>query len=199
MLFLKSLIPKIKLFLNFKLNQIFFKGLYKKDSRYGPGILKYPDNTEDVGFWNGDKLIRLLISVPINFSVSDLDPVDKKVDLKSWFSRENLLFDTLNPQNLFSKKIFSSQSNKFIKNDPYVDKVIWSRTLFYEQYLKEFEKYLQLKDFNKLEYRIDKQILVPNISENLKNIFIFQKRFDFYDKICSSTLNFSVKDFELGE
>lgn len=161
--------------------------------------MKYPDNSQDVGFWNEDKLIRLLISVPINFSISDLEPVDKKIDLKSWFNRENLLYDTLNPPNLFSKKIFSSQSNKFIKSDPYVDKVIRSRTLFYEQYLKEFEKYLQLKDFNELEYRIDKQILVPNLSENLKNIFMFQKRFDFYDKICCNTVDFSVKDFESGD
>ena len=176
-----------------------FKGVYKKDSRYGPGILKYPNNTQDVGFWTDDKLIRLLVPIDITFSANDLDPVDKKIDLKSWFSRDNLLFDTLNPQNLFSNKVISTQSNKFIKNDPYIDKVIQQRTLFYEQYLKEFEKYLQIKDFNKLEYRKDKQVDVPNITELLKNIFIYQKRFDFYDKICVNVLNFSVKDFETSK
>ncbi|CAF0708033.1 unnamed protein product [Brachionus calyciflorus] len=173
-----------------------YLGLYKKDSRYGPGILKYPNNTQDVGFWNGDTLVRILTPVDINFTANDLEPVDKKIDLKSWFSRENLLYDTLNPQNLFSNKIFSTQSNKFIRNDPYIDKVIQQRTLFYEQYLKEFEKYLQLKNFNQLEYRKDKQVIIPNITDNLKNIFIFQKRFDFYDKTCVNVLDFSVKDFE---
>ena len=118
-----------------------FIGLYKKDSRYGPGILRYPNDTEDVGYWNGDKLVRLLTSQRSKFNFEDLEPISTRVELCSWYDRENLLFDTLNPQNLFLNRLKSSKSNQFIKDDPYMDKVLKNKTVFYDEFIKLFNSY----------------------------------------------------------
>jgi hypothetical protein len=92
------------------------KGLYKKDNRYGPGILKYPDNSEDIGFWNGDKLVRLLVSIQnVDFKFDDFEPINKNIELKSWYSRDLLLHDTLNPPNIFVNKHINAKENNFIK------------------------------------------------------------------------------------
>jgi len=113
--------------------------LYKKDTRFGPGSLKYPNNKEDVGFWIGDKLIRLIVSINVNFAFKDLDEIDKKFELKSWYDREILLEETLNPQNMFLNKLSKVKDNAFIRNDPYIEKLLEKNIAFYDKYLNSFQ------------------------------------------------------------
>ncbi|KAK9885532.1 hypothetical protein WA026_011025 [Henosepilachna vigintioctopunctata] len=44
-----------------------YEGLFKDNKRFGPGILTYTDGSQDVGFWNGNGLLRLSISVSSEF------------------------------------------------------------------------------------------------------------------------------------
>ncbi|XP_055964339.1 ankyrin repeat and MYND domain-containing protein 1 [Sorex fumeus] len=48
-----------------------FKGLYKADRRFGPGIETYANGSQDVGLWLGDHLIQLCTPVPTSFSVQE--------------------------------------------------------------------------------------------------------------------------------
>jgi len=61
--------------------QSIYQGLYKKDIRFGPGILTYTDGTQDIGLWQGDKIIKLLTTIDEHFSMAlhnelDYDPDD---------------------------------------------------------------------------------------------------------------------------
>jgi hypothetical protein len=181
------------------------KGLYKNDNRFGPGQLKYPDNSVDVGYWYGDKLVRLLASSNINFSFTQIEPIDKKIHLNSWYDRENLLFDTLNPQNIFLNRLTSSKANKFIKSDPYMEKILEQKVVFYDQFLKAFEKFMEVngggggggggsKYYD--EYRSSEMIEVENITPSLLEIFKHFSRFKMFNKNLKSILNFDVRGFE---
>ena len=175
--------------------------MYKKDNRFGPGILKYPDNSEDIGFWNGDKLVRILSAVNVVFKFEDVEPIDKKVELKSWYSRDSLLHDTLNPQNIFNKRHKNSKENNFIKDDPYVDKVLRTKTIFYDEFIKSFEKFLKLEtnDDYKIDfkYKQDRKIDVLNITPSLLEIFKHFNRFsDFEENLSKSLRDFSLTGFK---
>lgn len=155
-----------------------------------------------MGFWNGDKLARLLVSLNINFNFNEIDNIDKTVQLNSWYDRENLLFNTLNPQNMFLNRLNSSKSNNFIKSDPYVDKVLENKMTFYDEYLKAIEKFFN-KNFNyanyqnnRLEYLKNKTIKVENITPTLLELFKHYKRYNMFHKYMISVLKFDINGFE---
>lgn len=35
------------------------QGLFKDNMRFGPGVMTYPDQFQEVGFWIGTRIIRL--------------------------------------------------------------------------------------------------------------------------------------------
>ncbi len=173
--------------------------MYKKDNRFGPGILKYPSNTEDVGFWNCDNLVRLLVPLNIKFECDELEPLENEVTLSSWYDRENLLFETLNPQNLFLNRVKSSKSNQFIRDDPYIEKVLKHKTIFYDEFIHLFQKYLkQGKDVNIInEFKKTKTFKVKNITPHLLEIFKHFQRFSyFYQNLQSADIQLNVEGFE---
>ncbi|MEQ2305979.1 hypothetical protein AMECASPLE_003398 [Ameca splendens] len=46
-----------------------FQGLYYNDQRFGPGVVTYPDGRQDVGFWLGQRLLKLCSCVEEGFSL----------------------------------------------------------------------------------------------------------------------------------
>lgn len=174
------------------------KGLYKKDNRYGPGILRYPNETEDVGYWNGDKLVRLLISQKSKFSFNDLDPIDKEITLVSWYDRENLLFDTLNPQNLFLNRLKSSRTNQFIKDDPYIEKVLKNKTIFYDEFIKLFHSFMKIERTEELddEFRKKLKFKVENMTPYLLDIFKHYQRFAYFYQNMKNVIDFNIEGFQ---
>lgn len=48
------------------------QGLYNCDQRFGPGVMNYPDGQSDVGFWVGERLLRLCAPVEDGFSLKNL-------------------------------------------------------------------------------------------------------------------------------
>lgn len=47
------------------------QGLYKDDERCGPGVLTYPDGTQDFGLWHRERLISFCSVVGGAFSLSE--------------------------------------------------------------------------------------------------------------------------------
>lgn len=45
------------------------QGLYKDDEREGPGIFTYEDGHQDVGFWHGECVIKLLTQIENAFTI----------------------------------------------------------------------------------------------------------------------------------
>ncbi|KAK4873905.1 hypothetical protein RN001_013265 [Aquatica leii] len=41
----------------------YFEGLFRKNSRFGPGVFTHADGTQDVGMWYGPNLMRLCVTV----------------------------------------------------------------------------------------------------------------------------------------
>jgi hypothetical protein len=187
-----------KLFLN---SGEYFVGLYKNDIRYGPGVLRYATGEEDVGYWSGDKLIRLLVPVEATFVYNDLDPVEKTIEIKAWYDRENLLRETLNPQNLFLNTIVNSRALNFIKNDPYMDKVLEQKKLIHEHYINVLEKWLSesildLEPITFDEFLKEKSVDVENLTPCLTEIFKHFRQFSCFNKNFSSILNVDLSAFE---
>jgi hypothetical protein len=63
------------------------QGLYKHDEREGPGVLPYPDKSQDVGLWHRELLVKICSSIPEAFTMSDhsefeYTPEDHKILLK---------------------------------------------------------------------------------------------------------------------
>lgn len=135
----------------------------------------------------------MLIPVDISFNFSELDQIDKSIEIKSWYDRESLLYDTLNPQNIFTNRLYNSRTNQFIKSDPYIDRVLEQKTLFFDEYFREFEKFLRISNFNKLEYKKDKIVEVDNLSDSLREMFKHFKRYEFYNRHLTNTFNFDLK------
>ena len=50
---------------------ILLQGLYRQDEREGPGVVTYPNGSQDVGLWHRQQLIKLCSSVPGAFSMAD--------------------------------------------------------------------------------------------------------------------------------
>lgn len=170
--------------------------MYKKDNRFGPGSLKYPNNREDVGFWIGDKLIRLIVSINVNFTFKDLDEIDKKIELKSWYDRECLLEEILNPQNMFLNKLNKVRDNAFIKNDPYIDKLLEKNIAFYDQYLNSFDTLLKGENENIDFFKKNQIIKVENITPTLLEILKYYRRFKVYHNNLRRSVNFDMVNFE---
>ena len=165
-------------------------------------MLKYPNNEEDVGFWSGDKLIRLLVPVEASFVYNELDQIEKTVEIKSWYDRENLLHDTLRPQNVFLNNVISSKSLSFIRNDPYMEKVLEQKKLLHEHYVNALEDVLRSKENSEefdemmIQFLKDRVLDVPNLTPHLIEIFKH-----FYSLACfnarfSRVLNIQLTAFE---
>ncbi len=98
-----------------------FKGLYRNDERFGPGILIYKSiQSADVGFWLSDDLVRLLYPHPIlNLDVHITDKkssIDSTLVIPSWYSPEELLSTVIDPDFILKKKPSALFCNK-IENE----------------------------------------------------------------------------------
>ena len=135
--------------------------------------------------------------MPFNFSINlpDLDPINKNVELTSWYDRENLLFDTLHPQNLFLNRIKSSKSIKFIKDDPHVQTVIQSKIVFYNEFIQLFCNYLKMES-DESKFKAKRTIYVHNLTPNLLEIFKNFHRYSPFNSYVQAHFGFNIKEFE---
>lgn len=142
----------------------------------------------------------MLFSVDIEFNFDDFEPIDKTIELKSWYSRENLLYDTLNPQNIFINRHKNNKENVFIKTDSYVDKVIKHKVIFYDEFIKSFEKFLKIPkatDFIDEKYKENSKIQVFNMTPSLLEIFKHFNSFSYFEENLSAALvGFELNGFK---
>ena len=169
--------------------------------------MKYSNCEEDVGYWHGDKLSRLLIKSEATFSYNDLDPLDKNVEIKGWYEREFLLEETLNPQNLFLNTIIMSKSIEFIRKDPYIEKTLEQKKLIHEHYLNALETLLKQQSNENFfssqetimsslnEFVKTKNVEIENMTPVLKEMLLHFKRFSCLNDDLSKILNIDLNAF----
>ena len=75
-----------------------------------------------------------------------------------------------------------------------MEKILEQKVVFYDQFLKAFEKFMEANNGN--EYRQTEIIEVENITPNLLEIFKHFSRFKMFNKSLYSILNFDVRGFE---
>jgi hypothetical protein len=170
------------------------KGIYKNDEKFGPGVLTYRDDnkSEDVGYWIADKLVRLLVKFDIDFQQPATEPIDRLVTIPSWYDREFLLDETLNPQNLFTKKLYPEKSMHFLRFNPNVDKVLQDKIELVDNFLKICAD----PDTDFSIFRESKTIAVPNASPKFVEIFKWKERFSYFQAFSNNVLFFPVDKFD---
>jgi hypothetical protein len=161
--------------------------------RFGPGVLTYKNNkTRDIGFWCGDKLIRILITQEIDYQIPDIDEIDRIVHINSWYDRETLLYEILNPQNMFSNKYYNEQLNTFMREDPYIEDILLDKREMVDEFLRicaPFEIDLKL-------FYMSKFIQVPNITRNLIEIFKHLEKYSNFKTIAKKKYGLDLEIFE---
>ena len=86
---------------------LILQGLYRKDERYGPGVLSYADGTQDVGLWQGERLFRLSVATAEDFYLAGhlefhyQQEEDDSVCLIEEQGNLTVLRDLLKPPSLF--------------------------------------------------------------------------------------------------
>lgn len=185
---------------------ITIKGLYKKGVRYGPGVLKYSEtNEEDIGYWYGDKLIRLLCSSNVTFELSsDIEQPsesEKHVEIRSWNDPDMMFVNEseLNNNNMFvESRVMTSrpirESTK--KSDPYIDKVLKERENLHSEYLRAVEAMIGREKNIKIEEANSRKVEIQNLTKVLKEIFKHFKQYDIFNRHISKKLNIDLSVFE---
>ncbi|XP_015271544.1 PREDICTED: ankyrin repeat and MYND domain-containing protein 1 [Gekko japonicus] len=78
-----------------------YQGLYKADERFGPGIESHPDDSQDVGLWHRNHLIKLCTEIPKHFSLLEFPELNvyfEAEDNKQYISEENSTVWNLNEE-----------------------------------------------------------------------------------------------------
>ncbi|KAL8187707.1 UNVERIFIED_CONTAM: hypothetical protein K2H54_054222 [Gekko kuhli] len=78
-----------------------YQGLYKADERFGPGIESHPDDSQDVGLWHRNHLIKLCTEIPQHFSLLEFPELSvyfEAEDNKQYISEENNTVWNLNEE-----------------------------------------------------------------------------------------------------
>ena len=206
-----------------------FVGLYKHDRRFGPGLLTYHSSStqqqqqqqqQDVGYWMGDQIVRLLVPVSgVDFKffadAAESGRLKKHVELRSPYDRESLLDDTLNPQNIFMRRVRSSKENHFIKNDPYVEKLLKKNFRLHDEYFEALWRYALgaavaavgnidaktklLVEEKRQQFRGTRVVHVDNTTPALLELFKHTRRNDTFAGQLSVALNFDLANFERGK
>ncbi|XP_076453911.1 ankyrin repeat and MYND domain-containing protein 1-like isoform X2 [Babylonia areolata] len=83
-----------------------FEGLYKEDEREGPGVMTYKDGRQDVGWWHGERVRKLLTAVSGAFSMSQHPefhflPEDRNIPIMPQPDRTEPVKNVLEPPALF--------------------------------------------------------------------------------------------------
>lgn len=74
-----------------------FQGLYLEDEREGPGVLTYTNVKQDVGFWRGEKLIKLCSKIKGAFTIESHPEFQFKPEDSTLYIDLNETNHTLDP------------------------------------------------------------------------------------------------------
>lgn len=74
-----------------------FQGLYLEDEREGPGVLTYANGKQDVGFWRGEKLIKLCSKIKGAFTIESHPEFQFKPEDSTLYIDLNETNHTLDP------------------------------------------------------------------------------------------------------
>lgn len=68
--------------------------MYKEDEREGPGVMTYPDGTQDVGLWHGEKLVKICTAISEAFSMKNHTDFDYNPDEHMQYLHQEELTET---------------------------------------------------------------------------------------------------------
>jgi hypothetical protein len=152
------------------------------------------DKTEDAGYWIADKLTRLLITFDIDFELPFTEPIDRLANVPSWYDREFLLDETLNPQNLFTMKLYPEITTHFLRHNPNVDKVLGNKIKLVNSFIRTCAD----PDTDLNTFRDSKQITLPNPSTKFIDMFKWKERFSSFHMFANTVIKLPVEKFDSG-
>ncbi len=137
-------------------------------------------------------MIRLLCKLAINYETKDIDQIDRKIFLNSWYDRETLFDEILNPQNIFCNKDQNKELNRFIREDPYLENILFEKKKIIDEYLRICNEYnMDIKIFE-----TNKIIEVPNTTPNLIEMFKHHEKYFPFKILLKEKYNFDLTIFE---
>ncbi|UJR10778.1 hypothetical protein I4U23_014965 [Adineta vaga] len=178
---------------SFQKAEIFeFKGLYRHDERFGPGVLTYQSSEyADVGFWFSNDLIRLLYPHPtlnLSIHITDKKPRSEASHiLSAWYSPHQLLSSLPDldfildkkPSTLLCKNMEDKTSLSFtqylIEHANQVQEVLRDRRAQLDAYTSNFQDENTSKEMIFNERIAD--ISTPNETDEQRQLFYHTNRF----------------------
>lgn len=155
--------------------------------------MKYTEiNEEDIGLWYGDKLIRLLHTLDVNFHFTEIKSENDSVEIIHWNefdSISNSIFLNRDSSHAKSKKTFS-------QNYEYMERVKEDENFLKIEYLKSLEEFFKI-NLNMDHFQSTKILHLPNKTPVLADIFKHYSKFQVFNKKISQALNFNLNIFDL--
>lgn len=146
------------------------------------------------GVWLQNKLIRLMKTINLEYQIPQIDDIDRKVFLNSWYDKEAILYEVLSPQNIFFNKNRNLNLNQLARDDPFLEQVLEDKRQLIDEYLKICT--------GNSRYKIEthnKFIDVPNITYTLVEIFKHKEKCHVLNDTAKEKYNLDLTIIDTGK
>ncbi|XP_053245916.1 ankyrin repeat and MYND domain-containing protein 1 isoform X4 [Podarcis raffonei] len=179
-----------------------FQGLYKGDERFGPGIETHPDDSQDIGLWHRNHIIKLCTEIPGYFTLADFPELSVYFDAET--SREYISEDThkfwdLNEEKdpffYHYKRLLLDDDSYTLPENLYIYSIDADNLPHTKTFLKDFDcQYF--KEKKRLAY--EKLWPITNITPFLVKMQKHIYRYRHYQKDVDWDVNFILEGYRNG-
>ncbi|XP_034989888.2 ankyrin repeat and MYND domain-containing protein 1 isoform X2 [Zootoca vivipara] len=179
-----------------------FQGLYKGDERFGPGIQTHPDDSQDIGLWHRNHIIKLCTEVPGYFTLADFPELSVYFDAETcrgYISEDTHKFWDLNEEKdpffYRYKRLLLDDDSYTLPEDLYIYSIDADNLPRTKTFLKDFDcQYFKKK--KRLPY--EKLWPITNITPFLVKMQKHIYRYRHYQNDVDWDVNFILEGYRNG-